>query len=90
MKCRASQFVKKTSAEMNLLKLRRGNSREQPPARMGSNAPETLLYKDSGKRRANFSAAVGRKSNGIFPVYASARISPAIRSPSSAPRPKST
>ena len=65
----------------------RGGSR---PPRMGSNAPEGLLCKASGKRRADFCAEQRRKGNGIFPVYASARISPAIRSPSSAPRPKST
>ena len=33
---------------------------------MGSNAPEALLCKDSGKRSADFCAAVRRKSNGIF------------------------
>ena len=60
------------------------------PPRMGSNVPEALPCKDSGKRRADFCAEQRRKSNGIFPVYASARTSPAIRSPSSAPRPKST
>ena len=49
-----------------------------------------LLCKASGKRSADFCAEQRRKSNGIFPVYASARTSPAIRSPSSAPRPKST
>ena len=33
---------------------------------MKSNAPEALLCKDSGKRSADFCAAVRRKSNGIF------------------------
>ena len=38
------------------------------PPRMGSNAPEALLCKDSGKRSADFSAAQRRESNGIFSV----------------------
>ena len=90
MKCRASQFVKKTSAEMNLLKLRRGNSRGQPPAPDGIKCPGTPAVQGFRQVKGGLFHRCGRKSNGIFPVYASARISPAIRSPSSAPRPKST
>ena len=33
---------------------------------MGSNVPEGLLRKASGKRSADFYGAAGRKSNGIF------------------------
>ena len=51
---------------------------------------KALQGKAFSERSEDFSAAQRRKSNGIFPVYASARTSPAIRSPSSAPRPKST
>ena len=36
------------------------------PPRMGSNAPEALLCKASGKRSGDFCAEQRRKSNGIF------------------------
>ena len=52
----------------NQIRLRRGGGARggSGPPRMGSNAPEGLLCKDSGKRSADFYAAAGRKSNGIF------------------------
>ena len=52
----------------NQIRLRQGGGARGggSPPRMGSNAPEVLLCKASGKRSADFCAAVRRKSNGIF------------------------
>ena len=90
MKCQASQLAEKPLFRRIRPSIGGGAQGGGSPPRMGSHAPEGLLCKASGKRRADFCAEQRRKSNGIFPVYASARTSPAIRSPSSAPRPKST
>ena len=60
------QFVEKPV--QNQIRLRQGGGARggSRPPRMGSNAPEALLCKTSGKRSADFYAAAGRKSNGIF------------------------
>ena len=59
-------FVKKPA--QNKIRLRQGGGARGggSPPRVGSNAPETLLCKVSGKRSADFCAAVRCKSNGIF------------------------
>ena len=56
----------KTSVEMNPLKLGGGARGGSRPPRMGSNASESLLCKDFGKRSEDFCAAVRCKRNGIF------------------------
>ena len=63
---RAPQYVKKpvrNKVRPSLGGGARGGSR---PPRMGSNAPEVLLCKASGKQSADFCAAQRRKSNGIL------------------------
>ena len=52
----------------NQIRLRQGGGARGGGSvpRMGSNAPEVLLCKDSGKRSADVCAAAGRKRNGIF------------------------
>ena len=60
------QFFEKP--DQNQIRLRQGGGARagSGPPRMGSNAPEGLLCKASGKRSADFYGAAGRKSNGIF------------------------
>src|SRR5699024_1142206 len=73
----------KTSVEMNPLKLGGGARGGSRPPRMGSNASESLLCKDSGKRSEDFCAAVRCKSNGIF--QAVEKVSRLFRQPGAEP-----
>ena len=61
-----AQFVEKPAQKKIRLSRGGGARGGSRPPRMGSNAPEALLCKASGKRSEDFCAARRRKSNGIF------------------------